>query len=85
MLRYKSGRRRSKSNHSWFYRDRANDMFQTRKKKKKNFYVTRVYIRDDPVYAFPVFVGKIERQTRHAILHHVFALYIYNTLQLFEL
>lgn len=43
MLRYKSGRRRSKSNHSWFYRDRANDMFQTRKKKKKNFYATRVY------------------------------------------
>lgn len=66
MLRYKSGHRRSESNHSRFRRDR--ERYISNKKKKKNFYV--ICVRDDPECALSVFVGKIE-QTHHAILHHV--------------
>lgn len=78
MLRYKSGHRRSESNHSRFRRDR--ERYISNKKKKKNFYVIRVC--DDPECALSVFVGKIE-QTHHAILHHVRA---YTLVQLlFEL
>lgn len=77
MLRYKSGHRRSESNHSRFRRDR--ERYISNKKKKIS---TLFVIRDDPECALSVFVGKIE-QTHHAILYHVRA---YTLVQLlFEL
>lgn len=69
MLRYKSGRHRSESNHSRFHRDRVRYILN-RKRKKKNstlfVYIYISYIYAIIPYDFSVFVGKIE-QTRHAI------------------